>query len=379
MKFQIDAGLLVDMVSTVAQAITAKPVNSECECAYIRVTDESGSSIMSVMARDSGLAIAKSTDKITAIEDGEALIPAKTLLAYAKLMNGDVTVSVDDKQKCTMKCGAKKTSIVGMDADMFQSDFSAVPDARTAKMDGDAFEKAVSSVLHCVSTNMDRMILTGVNFAFDAERGYCEATCLNGFQLAIARESAETNDTFNVTIPANYAKLIAKIIRDGKEVSFRFGAGMVVVEDYDTSIEAALLAGEYMDVKRLAFRDSKMQARVNASDLLDAVRTAMIAADNGKSLILLNFESEGTLRVTANSTLSEAVSSVSCETNGEMQNGAKEIAFNGKYVEEALRVSLEYAGEVSLLLNTPSSPMAILPIDRDDYYQLALPVRRMNG
>ena len=40
MKFQIDAGLLVDMVSTVAQAITAKPVKPEYECAYIRVTEE---------------------------------------------------------------------------------------------------------------------------------------------------------------------------------------------------------------------------------------------------------------------------------------------------------------------------------------------------
>lgn len=379
MKIQIDAGLLWEMASTAAQAISGKPFRPEYECLYIRVSEESGSPVMTVMGKDSGIAIARATDKIIAVEDGEALIPAKLLLAFTKLMKGDVTLEVDGKLRCTMKCGAKKTSISGMDPADFPAEFTAMEEPRMVKMGGAEFEKAVASTLHCVSTDNGRMVLTGVNFAFDGERGFCEATGLDGFRMAISRIPAETNETFNVTIPASMAKLIAKIIKGGEDVSFRFGNGVVIVDDYDTSIEASLLAGEYMDVHKIAFREGKMQARVNAGELLDAVKVAMVAADTNKSLVLMNFESDSAIHVTANSEVSAAATDVYCDRIGEMDGGAVSIAFNGKYVEEALKAGMDYAGEVTLLANTPSSPMAILPVDRDDYYQLVLPVRTFNN
>ena len=68
---------------------------------------------------------------------------------------------------------------------------------------------------------------------------------------------------------------------------------------------------------------------------------------------------------------------VLCETNGKM-DGAHEIAFNAQYMLDALKASSAYAGETTLMLNTPNSPMVVLPVGRDDYYQLVLPVRRMN-
>ena len=377
MKIKIDAGLLAEMVSTVSQAISGKPIRAEYECAYIRVAESNGSPIMTTIGKDAGLAIMRATDKIESLEDGEALIPAKTLLAFAKLMDGEVTLDVDDRFKCTLKCGGKKTAITCMDPELFSPDFTEIPNERTAKMDGDAFEKGVNSVLHCVATETGRMILTGVNLSFDGEKGVCEMTGMDNYRLAIATKPAECNETFNVTLPATYAKLIAKIIHEGKDVSFRFGKGIVSVEDYDTSIEATLLAGEYMDIKRITVRNGKMQAKVNASDFIDAIKVARIAADSNKSLVKLNFEKDEGMRVTANSDASEAVTEVYCDRIGEMDAGAKEIAFNGKYVEEALRASMEYGGEANLLMNTVISPMVILPVGRDDYYQLVLPVRRM--
>ena len=80
------------------------------------------------------------------------------------------------------------------------------------------------------------------------------------------------------------------------------------------------------------------------------------------------------MRVSANSDQCDAVTDIPVAVTGEMEEGAKEIAFNGAFLDEALKASLDYAGEVNLLLNKQVSPMAILPIGRDDYYQLALPV-----
>ena len=152
------------------------------------------------------------------------------------------------------------------------------------------------------------------------------------------------------------------------------------MDDFDTSIEAALLGGEFVAYKHLINRDSKMQARVNTENLMEATKLCRIASDTAKKeLVLLNFEHDGVLRMTANCPVSEAVMDIPCDTNGQMENtNVQEIAFNGRYIEDALKASEEYAGEVTLLMNTTVGPMAIIPVDRDDYYQLVLPVRRLS-
>lgn len=387
MKIQVDARVLEDVVSTAAQAISSKPMNAESECVYVSVDSSNGTPIMTVQAKDAGMIIRKVTDNIKAMEDGEALIPAKTLLAFLKLMKGDLTLTVDSG-KCTLKNGPKKSTITCVAAEDYNPDFADMTGAHMAKMQGKDFVGMVDSTLHCISLDSGRMILTGINFAFDGERGICEASGLDGFRLANVKKKADTNDTFNVTIPATMCKLISKIIKDGENVSFRFGNGLAVVEDYDTMIQASLLAGEFMDVKRLMFRDAKMQVRVNAEELLQAVRLAMISAQgNSKNLIVMNFGSDDSLTVNAQSDGSSSVAGVTCDRNGEMSVagsdgaaiGGSEIAFNGRFVEDALKAAMNYAGEVTMLLNTPVAPMAIIPVGTDEYYQLVLPVRRFNA
>ena len=381
MKFKIQSKEFAEMVATASQAISGKPIIPAYECVFVRVSSETGSPIMTVLGKDAGMAIAKSTDRIVAIEDGEALIPAKTLLAFLKLMNGEMTVDVDENFKCQMKCGGKKTSVSCMDTADYVSEFSMGDDAKAVRMSGDDFERMVTTTLHCVSTDESRIALTGIHFAFDAEMGVCEAVALDGFRVAIARRRAETNDTFEVTVPATAAKLIAKTVKGREDVSFRFGTGTVIMDDYDTTIEAALLSGVYADYKRLITRDGKMQAHVNTQDMMEATKLCRIASDTAKKeLIVFNFEHESIMRVTANCPMSEAVSDIPCDVNGQMDGTAvQEIAFNGRYIEDALKASEEYAGEVTLLMNTAVSPMSIIPVNRDDYYQLVLPVRRLNG
>ena len=379
MKIQIEAKLLEDLVGTVSQAIGSRPVRQENECVFIEVHSDSGTPIMTAFASDNGTAIRKVTDRITAIEDGCALIPAKQMMAFVKLMDGDVMMTVDDHFKCTLKCGAKKVSISCMDSCDYNADFVDMREPNTVRMDGDDFGRAVDSTLHCVSTDQGRMILTGVNFAFDAVRGICEASGLDGFRLAKVAVPAETNENFNVTIPETGAKLIAKLIKGGENVSFRFGNGMVIADNYETSVEVTLLSGEYMDINGLIERqgDGKMHAKVNAEELLDATKLAMIAAEDAqKGLIVLNFAGEDAVQVYARSDNSDAASEVYCMRNGQMETGT-EIAFNGKYILEALKAVLDFSEEIEITANTPSAPLVILPVNRDDFYQLALPVRRM--
>lgn len=376
MKLVMDAGLLTDIVSTVAQAISNKPIVPGADCVYLRAEADAGTSKLTVLAKDSGLGISRTTMDAVVKEDGEALIPAKTLLAFVRLMRGDVELAVDSRFKCTLKSGGKNSSIICLDPENYNPDFAEQQDALQVRMDGNDFESAVASTLHCVSPDQGRLILTGVNFAFDAVQSTCSVTGLDGFRLAIETIPAETNDTFNVTIPADFAKLAAKIIRGREGVSFSFGKGNVIVESADVSMEMVLLSGEYIETERMLIRNGALQVKADAKDLLSAVQLAMISTQRNSKMILLNFSKDGTVLVSANSDRSESEAEVGCEMYGAMENGGDEIAFNGQFIEEALKASLAFSDEVKLMINKSATPMAILPQGRDDYYQLVLPVRR---
>ena len=378
MKIKIDAKELEEVIKTSAQAISSRPINAESECVYLEVSSEKGVPAMLAQAKDSGIIIRKTTDRLTVIEDGYALIPAKTILAFLKLMDGEVTLTVDDKLKCTVKCGGKKSVIACLDAEDYVSDFTFLREEKMVKMNGVDFERIVLSTAHCVSTDQGRLILTGINFAFDSVSGICEGTAISGFTLAQLKAKAETNDSFNVTIPATTAKLIAKCISGKEGVSFRFSNGLMIVEAYDITIQAPLLSGQYMDIPKFIMRTGKMNVKANAQDMLEAVRMALIAAQGAdKWLIVLNFAKEGTMTVNARCVQTEADADVACDVYGEMENGAKEIAFNGVYLESTLKASLEYSEEVSIMLNRASSSIAMTPLNNDSFYQMVLPVRRM--
>lgn len=383
MKFQIDARVFEDLVSVAAQAISSKPMKPEYECVFVEVCMDEGIPAMTVMGRDSGMAIKKSTDNIQVDEEGEALIPAKTLLSFLKLMKGPVTVTVDSQFKATLKCGSKRTNLVGLDPDGESSAFDTVSaeEEHTVTMDGRTFERMVNSVSHCISVDQGRLILTGINFAFNAEEGRCEAVGLDGFRMAIARGAVETNESFSAVIPATIAKLISKVIGASENVSFRFSHGVVIVDDYVTSMELSLLSGEYMDYKKLVSNQGSgsMRVKTTVGAFLDAVKLAMVSVSGSqKCLIVMNLgdENSDSFQVSAMSDKSDALTQVSSATMGMMQNGANEIAFNGRYIEDALKAAQVYGDELELALNTPSAPMVMIPVDRDDFYQLVLPVRR---
>ena len=382
MEIRIDAKVFEELVATAAQALPSKAVKPEQECVYVEVTSDSGSPIMTVLAKGDGMMIKKATDDIVSEEDGAALIPAKTLLNFLKLMTGEVRMTVDSHFKATLKCGGKRSAISCMDTEDFDGSFLAFgeEEAKAAQMDGMQFSSCVNSVLHCIGADQGRLVLTGINFAFDAETGICEAVGLDGFRMAVVRKKAETNETFTALIPASYAKLIAKIIGESENVSFRFAHGVVIVEDYTTAIQASLLSGEYINYQNLMVKQGKMEAKFNLTDFEDAVKMAMVSAADGgeKKLVVIKFDlDEGIAKVSARSDKSEADASVPCETMGCMEDGTNEIAFNGQYLLDAIKAGKAYAEETKLMLNKASSPMAITPMNRDDYYQLVLPVRRL--
>ena len=379
MKLVMQANDLAEMVSVCGLAISSRPMRPVNECVYMQARQAEGIPMLTMIGKDMGIGIQKVTDRVTVMEDGEALIPAKTLGGFLKLMDGEVTLTVDEKNQATLKSKGKKVNISCLDGAEFEPGLTEIQKLNECKMNGLDFGTLVNSVAHCVSADTGRMVLTGINFAFDGSKatGGAETCGMDGFRVAICRKGVETNATFTALSPGTSAKLVQKVIGNSEDVSFRFGNGVMIAEAYDTAIEVSQLAGEYMDYNKLIKRDATLRMKMNTAELLNAVKIAMISATEAKkNLIVLKLRDEETLEVSAMNDKSAAVTNVPCMAEGAMESGDNEIAFDGRFLEDALKAETGYGDEVVLECKSGFTPMAVLPAERDDFFQLVLPVRR---
>lgn len=383
MKLTMKAEELAEMVNICAMAIGARVVKPEYECVHIDACSDRGIPRLTVTGQDTGNLIRKITDSVTVEENGQALIPAKTLLNFLKLMDGDVTLKADGNNAATLKGKGKKVTITCMDLDEYESSEMQMEKCHEVRMNGLDYGTLVNSVAHCVGIDTGRIALTGINFLFDGMTGTAETCGLDGVRMAIMQKNAETNDTFSALIPGTSAKLIQKVIGAREDVSFRFGNGVVIAEAYDTMIQSSLLSAEYMDYRKLSKRENSLRVRAKTADLLNAVKMARVSAVEGKKdLIVLRVKDEESLEVSAMSMTSGAEVTVACDMEGQLTKAdgtsdGNKIAFNGLYVENALKAQEAYGEDTILECKSRVSPMCIIPAGGEDcYFQLVLPVRR---
>lgn len=381
MKITMQSSLLADMVSVCSMAISSKPMKPVYECVYLEANSDKSIPLVTVVGKDSGTAIRKVTDKAEVMEDGQALIPAKTLLNFLKLMDGEVTLSVEGIT-ATLKSKGKKANITCLPGAEYEPGFTEIHKAYLVTMNGADWGTITNSVSHCIAVDQGRLILTGVSLKFNGENGMAEACGVDGYKVAICRKSAETNDTFAVVVPGVSAKLVEKVIKDAENVDYRFGNGVMIAEAYDTAIEVSMLQGSFVEYEKMLVKNGSLRAKVNTSELLTAVKLAQVSASEGqKNLIVLTFTSDETMQVAARADKSASVTDISCLVDGELLNpdktsAGREIAFNANYISDCLKAASGFGDEVTLICNSPVSPMAIVPVDRSDFYQLVLPVRR---
>ena len=385
MKIQMEAKELANLVSVAAQAISSKPMKPENECVYVSARKNEGIPLLTVIGKDVGIAIQKVTERVEVIDGGDALIPAKTLLSFLKLIDGDMTLTVDEKNAATLKAKGKKINIACIGGAEYEPGLTVINDAKECRMNGMDYAKLVNSVAHCINPNeTGRIVLTGVDFTFDGTKPQngAEACGMDGFRMAISRGNVETNESFTALVPVTSAKLVQKVIGDREDVSFRFGKGVMIAEAYDTAIEVSMLAGEYIDYPLMLPKEHTLRLKVKTEELLNATQIAMVSASEGKKdMIVLKIIDEDTIQVIAMADKSGAVTAVNCMVEGNLTNkdglsDGNEVAFNGRYIEDCLKAQMAYSEESIIEFKSRGSPMVVLPVGREDFYQLVLPVRR---
>jgi len=302
-------------------------------------------------------------------EPGAVCLQA-TLLSQlvSSLPDGDLQLHTLDSHGALLKQGASEYRLQTLDA----SDFPEPPNyggEGELTLEMGTLRKAVDSVIYAVSADTHRQILTGVLFSYDGNTLTLVAT--DTHRLAVKKlEQPGIGSGITAVIPEKALKAIKALpVTDDASVTIKFGGGRLGVEAGGAKVVSQLLAGAYPNWERVVPTETTRTWSVERDQLSEKVKRTMILARDNANRVRFRGNEDQILIAARSEEKGEAKEEVAMVAD----NGDVEIAFNGKYVEDALA---QIKGDgVKIEMTESSRPAIFRPADADnDYFCVIMPM-----
>ncbi|AIE87991.1 DNA polymerase III subunit beta [Fimbriimonas ginsengisoli] len=295
-------------------------------------------------------------------EPGAICVPARLLNdLVSSLPDGDTQLRTLEGNAVMLQQGASEYRMVSLDPADFPEPPAFGGDGELRLKMG-VLRNAVDSVAYAVSSDFHRQVLTGVLFTYDGRILTLVAT--DTHRLAVRRlEQEGIGSSVNVVVPEKALKAIKGLpVNDDAEVAILFGGGRVGVEAGGAKVISQLLAGTYPNWERVVPNESTRVWSVEADQLEEKVRRTMILARDNANRVRFKGAGDQILIAARSEEKGEAKEEVDMVS----QNGEVEIAFNGKYVQDALQ-PIEGPG-VRIEMTESSRPAVFRPADDETGY-----------
>lgn len=302
-------------------------------------------------------------------EPGSVCIQASLLRdLVSKLPEGDVELFTLEGNGAMLKEGAAEYRLQTLDADDFPSppEFEGESELKLKMSD---FRTAVDSVLYAVSTDQHRQILTGVLFSYNGQTLTLVAT--DTHRLAVKRiEQPGIGSNVTAVVPEKALRAIKSLpVSDDSEITLSFGGGRMGVEAGGAKVITQLLSGAYPNWERVVPSESTRSWSVETDQLIDRVDRMMVLARDNANRIRFRGADDQIVIAARSEEKGEAKEEVPMIA----KDGDIEIAFNGKYVVDALK-AVHDAG-VRIEMTESSRPAIFRPAeDADNYFCVIMPM-----
>lgn len=382
MKIREFGTTLLIALETVAPALAAKPVTMAQGCILIEpLTGER--KMIRVSATDGSICLRSALPVSVhgAIEDDTpALIPGKELLSFFKFATGWTDMSTANN-RIRMACGSYRGALPVVDAATFPQ--VKTPDAgRTTRIEieRERLADALARTIPFASANDSRLMLTGVNFHYDSADRELRLTALDGYRLstvAIRATREGEAESVSFTVPGRSAAILMQTAKraGGLMMSLETDGEVLRAVAGTAEMTTVLLAGQYIDYKKIIPTGGKHQTKCTREAMLDAL--SRISVFGGTSPVRLRFE-PSVITMTATEADGELQAECAAKTQG-IPEGSFEIALNRKYLSDCLKACGH--DNIEIWMNTEFTPVIMFPQDgtpADSWLTLVLPVRVMH-
>ena len=318
------------------------------------------------------------------IEAGAAIVSASKFNQIVRVMDGDITLTVDDRNCATIVSGRSSHTMTALPA----KDFPEIP-RLTSAQGFVAPQRVVRSMmakcLYAMGVNDQRPVLNGLFFSVTG--GKLHMVSCDSFKMATCATQADiygldadlaVEDT-RFILPNKSVGELYKLLNDKDEeatVTVYTSRKNIIFVMGDLTFFSKLIEGEYIDYNRIILRNHRITVYADRESVISALEHAALITEEkvaGSVRSHVRLEVQGNiLKISATSGTGSSYDEVAIGHEGD----DLVIAFNNRYLIDSLRACA--ADRIKLSMSSPLSSINIEPSDDDtdaeDLFML-LPVR----
>ena len=368
MIFTMNSQDLLEGLNTVTRALPARAAKQILEGILITASENR----VHMTCSDGSLVI-EYTNAAAIQEEGQAVLPGKLFTELIRKMPvGDVSVTVADRRTAVIRCMKNRSSLAVMNPDEYP-EFQPMEAGSVVKIPQNRLRDMISRVSFAIATDESRQILTGS--LLEVSRSEARMVALDGFRLAMQKvfqpfELPDGVEIVKAIIPGKVLNELSRILPDDEAFcNMLIDKNKMQCTFGTIRLSSGLLAGEYIDYRRILPSDFKTEAKANRISVQDAIERASLMAREGKNnLIRMSFHDD-VLKITSNAELGDVEEEMDASLNGE----PVDIAFNARYITDVIRNVSD--DNLCMKFNSSISPCVVVPEKGDDFIYLILPVR----
>ena len=371
MKTIIQVSTLQEALSNVTRALAARSANPILEGVMIESGKEENT--LSLTCSDGSLSI-QSVIPAEIMEGGQVVLPGRFFFEAArKMTGGELKLTANREGKAKLENWRMVSNITGMDPYEYPEMAEVSAASTMIALPQVKFKDMINKVAFSIATDENRKILTGCLLEVTADEARLVA--LDGFRLALQKYEQSFSlpagkEKIRVVIPGRVMNELSRLLSDTEDPCvMEFDSSRITITFNNTRINSVLLAGEFIDYARILPAEFKTEVLIRREELLQAIDQASLYAREGKNnLIRIKIQDKQSV-LSANS----EIANVSVELDLSLTGDPLDIAFNAKYLSDAVRSITEE--EIVMHFNSPISPCVISAKEGNQYLYLILPVR----
>lgn len=362
MKITTDANDLRQMLKTVGKALENRPISTWMSFVLL---EADGNELRATATN--GMYTLSNSCLCNVFEEGSALLDGKMLCQLAeKLPNGEVTIEVKEKG-ALLRYGKSKTKI-SISEEQFRKPPETKP-STTVVIAAEELKNLLTTVRYAVSVIEDqRATINGILLSI--ENQVIRVVATDSFRLAAKKGLCEADTPIDIIVPGKSADrlLDALSIKGEENVQLRTDGKWLEMENGSMRFRTTLLAGKYIEYKRIIPTEFETKVLCKSDELKSAVERTMLTGE-GTAAIKMHVDSNGMV-IRSNNATSESVEFVDCDVRGNDQD----VTFNGKYVQAALGA---IGNREAVWVKIPNlvRPTMLVPEDIPDELHMLIPVR----
>ncbi len=300
-------------------------------------------------------------------EEGEITVPAKLVNEYVANLQADrITITTQGE---TMKLEGEKaeTHIKGLPGEEFPL-IPQIGEGVYAKLGGEDLQKAISEVAFAAAFSETQPEISGILFNF--EGGTLTLAATDRYRLAergvkLLGEASPRQ----VIIPARAVSEIGRVMGQGTVEVFLTEA-QACFKTEDVEVITRLIDGQYPDYKQIIPKNFTTEVMVSRLDLIQSLKAASVFASESNNVELFVNPSAKELVIKSQSSQT-GDSEIRLDADGAGEKNS--IIFNYRYILECLNNLSD--DKVNLRLISSASPAEFVPVGREGYLYLVMPIK----